>query len=136
MLRRAGPALRALALSGLLYGCGPLALPDPRAAARAYADAAARGDAARVHALLTREAQRTYGPSGVAKLVRDERAELGRMAAAVTRPDARVEAQATLRLADGSEAVLTLEHDEFRVAAAETLPSAARTPAEALDGLR
>jgi hypothetical protein len=136
MFCNAGPALRALALSGLVAGCGRPALPDPRAAARAYADAAARGDADRIHGLLTREAQRTYGLGGVRTLVKDERAELGRVAAAVTRPDARVDAAATLRLADGTEAVLTLEHDEFRVAAAETLPSAARTPTEALDGLR
>jgi len=136
MLRLTAPALRVLALSGLALACGRPALPDPREAARAYADAAARGDADRIHALLTREARRTYGQARVRELVRDERAELGRQAAAVSRPDTRVEASATLLLADGSEVELALEADGFRVAAADTLPGAARTPTEALDGLR
>jgi hypothetical protein len=136
MFRRALPALVVVALSGLAAGCGRPALPDPRAAARAYADAAARGDSARVYSLLSREARRTYGPAAVAVLVRDERAEFARLAAAVRRPDARVEASATVLLEDGSQARLALENDEFRVSAAETLPAAARSPVEALDGLR
>jgi hypothetical protein len=136
MFRRALPALVVVALAGLAAGCGRPALPDPRAAARAYADAAARGDSARVYSLLSREARRTYGPAAVAVLVRDERAEFARLAAAVRRPDARVEASATVLLEDGSQARLALENDEFRVSAAETLPAAARSPVEALDGLR
>jgi len=136
MLRHLVPALALVALSGLAVACGRPALPDPRAAARAYADAAARGDASRVHSLLSREAQRTYGSAAVAALVRDEQQELRRLADAVTRPDVRVEASATMLLEDGSQARLTLEDDEFRVAATETLPAAARSPVEALDGLR
>ena len=117
-------------------GCGRPALPDPREAARAYAAAAARGDADGVHALLTRDARRTYGLGRVRELVRDERAELSRQAASVSRTDARVEASARLLLADGSAVELELEPEGFRVAAADTLPGAARTPTEALDGLR
>lgn len=127
---------RLAACAGLALGCGRPALPDPKIAARAYADAAARGDAPRLHALLTREAQRNYGESRVAELVRDERAELRARAQAVTARDARVEATATLVLADGGRVELDLEPDGFRVAAADTLPAAARTPTEALDGLR
>jgi hypothetical protein len=136
MLRLNVPLLRVTALSALVAACGRPALPDPRVAARAYADAAARGDSARVHALLSREARRTYGPVAVAVLVRDEKQEFRRLADAVRRPDVRVEASATVLLEDGSEALLALEDDEFRVSAAETLPSAARSPVEALDGLR
>lgn len=127
---------RVVALASLALGCGRPALPDPKVAARAYADAAARGDANRLHALLTREAQRTYGAPRVAELVRDERAELRARAAAVTARDARVEATATLVLADGGRVELALEPEGFRVAAADSLPAAARTPTEALDGLR
>lgn len=128
--------VRLAALSGLALGCGRPALPDPRVQARAYADAVARGDAGAVYALMTRDARRTYGRAEVARLVRDERRELSAAARAVTRPDARVDATATLLLADGTRVELALEPAGFRVAAGGTLPAAARTPAEALDGLR
>jgi hypothetical protein len=131
-----GPAVRVLGLSGLLVACGRPALPDPRAAARAYADAAAKGDAGRIYALLTREARQTYGERRTRELVGDARAELAHQAEAIRRPDIRVEGEATVLLDDGTQVELTLERDGFRVAAADTLPSAARTPSEALDGLR
>jgi hypothetical protein len=127
---------RVVALWGLVVGCGRPALPDPKITARAYADAAERGDANRLHALLTRDAKRTYGEARVTELVKDEREELRRQATALTGPDTRVDASATLLLADGSEVELSLEPEGFRIAAASTLPAAARTPTEALDGLR
>jgi len=126
----------ALGLSGLVVACGRPALPDPRAAARTYAEAAARGDDQRIYALMTREARRTYGEARTRELVRDAREELRRQAEALTRPDARVDGSATLLLTDGTTVELALEPDGFRVAAADTLPGAARTPVEALDGLR
>jgi len=131
-----GSSLRLLGLSGLLVACGRPALPDPRAAARAYADAAAQGDAGRIYSLLTKDARRTYGERRTRELVADTRAELTRTAAALRRADTRVEGEATVLLDDGTRVELTLESDGFRVAAADTLPSAARTPSEALEGLR
>jgi hypothetical protein len=136
MLRVAVRAVRVVAFSSLMLACGRPALPDPQAAARAYADAAARGDAERIHALLTTDAQRTYGRAGVRALVQDEREELKQQADALRGRDVRLESTATMLLADGTEVELTLEPDGFRVAAADTLPAAARTPVEALDGLR
>src|SRR5690242_495192 len=102
MLRLLVQPLALVALSGLAVACG---------------------DASRVHALLSREARRTYGPAAVAALVRDEQQELRRLSDAVKRPDVRVEASATVLLEDGSQARLTLEDDEFRVSATETLPA-------------
>jgi len=131
-----GSSLRLLGLLSLLVACGRPALPDPRAAARAYADAAAKGDAGRIYTLMTREARRTYGERRTRELVADTRAELARQATALRRADTRVEGEATVLLDDGTRVELTLEGDGFRVAAADTLPSAARTPSEALDGLR
>jgi hypothetical protein len=131
-----GPALRLLGFSGLLVACGRPALPDPRAAARAYAEAAAKGDAGRIYALMTKEARRTLGERRTRELVADARAELARQAAALQRSDTRIDGAATVLLDDGTQVELTLGPDGFRVAAADTLPSAARTPSEALDGLR
>jgi hypothetical protein len=136
MLSVALRTARFAACAILAVGCGRPALPDPKLAAHAYADAAARGDAPRLHALLTRDAQRNYGESRIAELVKDEREELRAKAAAVTAGDTRIEATATLVLADGGRVELELEPGGFRVAAADTLPAAARTPTEALDGLR
>jgi hypothetical protein len=125
-----------VAISGLVAGCGGATLPDPREAARAYAAAVKRGDADAVHSLLTREAQRGLGREGSRRLVVSERAELDRQARSLLEGELAVEATATIPLADGSNVELTLEEQGFRVAAAETLPSAARTPSEALEGLR
>ncbi len=134
---RPGPsAVPTLALAGLLLGCAPKSLPDPRDAARTYAEAAARGDAVRIHALLTHEAQRRFGAEGTRRRVADARPEIVRNGRALLAPGVRVEGEATVLLADGGEAALSLEGDSFRVDAAATLPSAARTPAQALDGLR
>ena len=47
-----------------------------------------------------------------------------------------MEATARIPLTNGNDVELTLENDGFRVDAAETLPSAARTPTAALEGLR
>jgi hypothetical protein len=86
--------------------------------------------------MLTSEAQRGLGREGTRKLVEAERSELTRQSKALLGAELGVEATATIPLADGSAVELTLEDRGFRVAAAETLPSAARTPTEALDGLR
>jgi hypothetical protein len=126
----------ALGLLALVVACGRPALPDPRDTARAYADATAHGDAKKLFALMTRESRRTYGEARTRELVKDAREELARKGAAVARADARVEGSATVLLADGTRVELALEPEGFRVAAADTLPAAARTPTEALDNLR
>ncbi len=129
------PLLCAFGLSGLVAGCGRPALPDPRAAARAYSDAAARGDAGRIYALMTRESRRTYGEQRTRLLVSEERAELARQADALRRPDTRVDGAATVLLAEGTSVEMSREPQGFRVAAEDTLPAAARTPKEALSAL-
>ena len=125
----------ALAL-GLPFACGRAELPDPQTAARAYAEAARRGDADALYGMLTSDAKRAYGPEGARKLVADARAELRRRGEALAAPAARVEATATVPLSDGTRVELDLEPDGFRIASADTLPSGARTPAEALLDLR
>jgi hypothetical protein len=132
--RSYGPFLAAL--SCLSAGCGRPALPDPRKTALDYADAAVRGDSARIYALLSREARRSLGRDGTRRLVREARRELEVQGRALRAPRVTVEATAEVLLSDGSEVELSLEDGEFRVDAAATLPSAARTPAQALDGLR
>ena len=134
-VHRALPALL-LAAACQAASCSPAELPDPRVAAREYAEAAAAGDADALHGMLTSDAQRTYGRDGTRRLVSDARAEMSAQGRALLRPGARVEATATVPLRDGTSVALELEPSGFRVASAETLPSGARTPVEALEDLR
>lgn len=127
-------ALVALAVSAV--ACGRAELPDPRLAAQAYAEAAARGDADALHGMLTSDAKRTYGREGTKRVVADARAEIGAQGRALRRPGSRVEATATVPLSDGTSVELVFGSGGFRVASADTLPSGARSPVEALEGLK
>lgn len=128
--------VRALSAALAVGACARPEVPDARDAARAYADAARRGDHQAIYAMLTREAQTAYGEQGTARLVAESKQELARQGASLSEPGVRVEAVATYRLEDGESAELTLEKEGFRVSAAGTFPVAARTPAQALEELR
>lgn len=129
-------SLAALFVGVSLGACGGSELPDPRVAARAYAEAAVRADADALHGMLTSDARRAYGKEGTRRLVADARTELGAQGRALLQPNPGVEATATLPLRDGTEVELTLGPSGFTVASADTLPSGARTPVEALIDLR
>jgi hypothetical protein len=119
-----------------LAGCASGGVPDPRAAARSYADAALRGDADRLYAMMTTSARESRSRAETRKVVDDERPELADQARDIQRPDVRVEATARLRFADGEEAALELRDGRYWITAAGALPGGARTPEEALDQLR
>jgi hypothetical protein len=135
-LARVPPALIvALALTGV-GGCASGRVPDPRDAARAYAAAAARGDARALYAMLSDASRRDRSPEEVAKLVAGEHDELAEQAAAVAEPGLRVTATARLHYADGEEAAMDLHEGRYWVTAAGALPGGGRTPEEALEQLR
>ena len=125
-----------LCLLALASGCAGARMPDPRAAAERWNEAAQRGDADAMYAMLSEEAQRTYGKKGTAALVKDSKKEIADSAEAVANERASVRAVAMLRFADGEIAELELSDGRFRVSAAGTLPTGARTPTEALAELR
>jgi hypothetical protein len=132
--KHAFPGLLALLASAT--ACGRAELPDPRVAAHAYAEAAARGDADALHGMLTSDAQRTFGREGTKRVVADARKEIGAQGRALLQPGSRVDATATVPLNDGTSVELVFGPGGFRVASADTLPSGARTPVEALEGLK
>ncbi|MCU0693183.1 MAG: hypothetical protein MUF54_17460 [Polyangiaceae bacterium] len=111
-------------------------MPDPRAAAQAYADAAARGDADAICELLDEKGTRALSRQDVRRLVVDQRTELAIQAKAIRSLGAKVSSEARVRFADGEDAVLELRNGRFYVASADALPAGARTPAQALDQLR
>ena len=117
-------------------GCASPRVPDPKAAADAYALAASRGDADAIYGMMTADAQKARTREDVRAVVASERAELAEQAKALSAKDARVAATARLRFDDGEETALDLENGRYFVTSAGALPGGARTPEEALDQLR
>lgn len=118
-------------------GCAGPSIPEPRDAARRYAEAAQRGDADALHAMLSADGRRTLSREDVRRLVADQRAELADRGKALEAWSATVKARARVTYGDGEHATLDLEPDGvFRVSAADALPAGARTPEQALADLR
>jgi hypothetical protein len=124
------------ALGAPSIGCATSGVPDPAAAVHAYASAAAKGDADALYAMMTKASREARSRSDAAKMVAGEREELAEQGRELERPDARIEATARVRYADGEEAALDLRDGRYAVTAAGTLPAGARTPEQALDQLR
>ena len=131
-----GLLLVVLVSSASSSACAPRTVPDPRDAARAYGDAAARGDAGALYAMLSAGARRDRSHDEVNAMLLAERAELAEQGAALSQPGARVTATARLPYADGEEAALDLRDGRYWVTAAGALPGGGRTPGEALEQLR
>jgi len=117
-------------------GCASTHVPDPRDAAKEYAEAASRGDADAIYDMMADSARRARSKEEVRKIVADEKGELADQAKAIESRDARVEATARLRFEDGEETALDLRDGRFWVTSAGALPGGAHTPEEALDQLR
>jgi hypothetical protein len=135
-MRRGREALIALAFLFFSPACVTHGVADPRAAARAYGEAAARGDATALYAMMSESSRRDRSPADVARSVADERAELAEQGNALDQPGGRVVATARLRYADGEEAALDLRDGRYWVTSAGALPGGGRTPEEAVEQLR
>ena len=123
-------------IAAVAFGCLHHSIPDPKDAAEAYADAAARGDDAAVYEMLDDKARRALSREDVKRLVADQRAELADQAKAVRSPEAEISSTATIRFADGEQSVLELQDGRYYVASADALPAGAQTPVQALEQLR
>jgi hypothetical protein len=119
-----------------LVACASSSVPDPHAAARAYADAATRGDGAALYGMLSAQSRQARSADDVKHMVAEEKDELAEQGRALEQPGVRVEATARMRYADGEEAALELRDGEYRITAAAALPGGGRTPEEALEQLR
>lgn len=132
-------ASRSRLLVGLglaLVACQRPRVADPGNVLSAYAEAARRGDSEAIYQLLSERSQRDLGREGTRRLVEDARKELAAQADFLGRAGTRPEAVAVIQYDDGERAALALEEGVFRVSATAALPAAARTPADALAGLR
>ncbi len=128
---------RLLALLALaaLAACSR-AVPDPRDAARVYAEAATRGDVDALYAMMTPASQKERTRDDFRRMVTETRSELAEQATAIMSPEARIEALAKFRFADGEEVALDLHAGRYGMAASGALPGGGRTPAQTLDQLR
>lgn len=123
--------------AGAVAGCTRGAsIPDPRAAAEAYASAAERGDADAIYGMLSKRSQATVSKAEVQASVGAARAELKDQAGEIRKAAPSIVAVARIRFQDGSEASLTLEDGRFYVASAGVLPGGGSTPEEALAAFR
>jgi hypothetical protein len=129
-------ALALACIATVAIGCGGSRVPDPHVAASAYAEAAERGDADALYAMMTEAARKGRSLDDTRAAVNGEKEELAEQGRAIASKDARVEATARLRFADGEEAALDLREGVFAVTAAGAIPGGGRTPEEALDQLR
>lgn len=115
--------------------CTRTAMPAPEDAARAYREAVERGDAAALHALLSRDAQSAYSEEDVREILERDERELRARAAACAAPAAEVRATAVLDSGKGPELGLTLEEGSFRIDSDSALFPRPRTPEAAARAL-
>lgn len=123
-------------LTCFALGCSAGAVPDPKSAVDEYRRAAERGDGDALYGMLTESGQREKSRDDVKRAVAEQRAELAERGKLLGSPDTRVEAVARLRFDDGEEATLDLRDGRFQVTSSGALPGGARTPEQALAGLR
>jgi hypothetical protein len=116
--------------------CTTSAIPDPKDAVKAYAEAAAKGDATAIYAMMSEKSRVALTQKQVGAMVADERGELADQAKALGAAGVVIKARARVRYADGEDAALDLEEGVFHITAADALPAGARTPAQALEQLR
>jgi ketosteroid isomerase-like protein len=111
-------------------------VPDPQDSIAAYVDAAKRGDADALYAMLSEDGKKSLSRDAVRKIVAVDKAELAQRGKELASPTARVRSEAEVRYADGEAAALVVEDGDFRISAADALPAEAQTPTQALGQLR
>lgn len=126
-------ALPPLALAGLLglgaSGCTfGVSVPDPKAAAKAWAEAAAAGDADTLHGMLTKRSQAELSKAEVVRIVKESPGELKDQAAQIKKKSDTLTTVAVLQYEDGSSVALELENGVFRIASAGHLPAGGASP--------
>lgn len=133
MIRRACLALSLLTVAACAKTSS---IPDPRAAAEAWADAAERGDADTLHGMLSKRSKATVSRAEVAATVASAKGELKDQAKEIREAKGKISAVAVVQWDDGTEASLVLENGRFTVKSAMLMPGGGASPAEAVAGFR
>jgi len=126
-----------MALLGLCSGCTrEVAMPEPDPVVDAYAAAVRAGDADAIYRMMSAESRRATSRDEIARVLKEQRAELTLHAEAIAAKERVVTARAEVRYDDGEVVSLDLDDGQFKVTAADALPAAAKTPEQALSQLR
>jgi hypothetical protein len=121
----------------LVAGCTrSVSVPEPKPVVDAYAEAIERGDADAVYGMMSSESRRAISKTELQRVMKQQRDELAEHARDVASEQSSTSARAEVRYDDGEVVSLDLVDGSFRVSAADALPGAARTPAQALGQLR
>ena len=130
-------ACLALSACAAQSGCATQAgLPSPEPVVDAYVAAIQSGDADALYALMTEESRQALSRDELQRVLSEQKDELAEHAASLAAEDRDVTAHAEVRFDDGEIISLDLDEGRFGVTAADALPAAARTPAQALGQLR
>ncbi len=118
-------------------GCAVSAtVPPPEPTVAHYTDALKNADATALYGLLSAESKRAISKDELARILKEQRAELSAHAVELASTERSIDAHARIRYPDGEVVSLDLLGGKFRIAAADALPAAARTPSQALGQLR
>jgi hypothetical protein len=121
----------------VLGGCRTTAtVPAPEPVVAAYTEAVKSGDAAAIYELMSDESRRAISQDELARVLAEQQKELSEHADSLRSKGSLLTARAEVRYDDGEIVSLDLVDGAFRVSAADALPGAARTPAQALGQLR
>jgi len=111
-------------------------MPEPDPVVDAYAAAVRAGDADAIYRMMSAESRRATSRDEIARVLKEQRAELTLHAEAIAAKERVVTARAEVRYDDGEVVSLDLDDGQFKVTAADALPAAAKTPEQALSQLR
>jgi hypothetical protein len=111
-------------------------IPAPEPMIDAYAEALNNKDAEAIYGMMSDESRRAISKEELRRVLDEQNKELGEHAKGVSSEERVLHARAEVRYDDGEVVSLDLDNGRFKVTAADALPAAAKTPAQALTQLR
>lgn len=133
---RPGLALVSLGVAAFLGGCAPRVFAEPKQAVDTYLSALRKGDVDAMYGMMSEASRRVISRAELQRIVADQKVELASYAESLSSSERRIRTQAAMRYDDGEIVVLELADGQFRLAAGDALPAAARSPVQALGQLR
>jgi len=128
--------LAAVAAIGMSACASQQSIPAPEPMVDAYAEALNSKDADAIYGMMSDESRRAISKDELRRVLDEQGKELSEHAKSVRSEERVLNAQAEVRYDDGEVVSLDLDSGRFKVTAADALPAAAKTPAQALSQLR
>ncbi len=107
----------------LSAACAPEVMPDPRDAARAYADALERSDVDTLHQLMSSHARQNVSKKDLVRFLTEDRIELEERGRTIREEKIHIQGSALIFLQEGQIVGLTLEEGNFLLENDGVLPA-------------